>query len=96
MGLQTTMAIGLLDLTLEDKIAMHLRGNLYPPVPLSMVQACVDSINAYWNEEYLAEIELPEGVEWRGSKFAPASAIVEAHRLDGFVMEDYYYENEEV
>jgi len=88
MGLNTTMAINLLDLTLEDKVGMHLRGNLYPPVPLSMVQPCVDAINALWNEDYFAEIELPEGVYWRGESFAPASAIVEGHRLDGFVMQD--------
>jgi hypothetical protein len=87
MGLQTTMAISLLDLTIEDKVGMHLRGNLYPPVPLSMVQPCVDAINAVWNEDYFAEIELPEGVLWRGSNYAPASAIVEGHRLDGFVTE---------
>lgn len=92
MGLQTTMEIGLMDLTLEDKVGMHLRGNLYPPVPLSMVQPCVDAINAYWNEDYLAEIELPQGVQWRGYDVAPASAIVEAHRLDVFVMEDSWEE----
>ena len=63
MGLNTTMEINLMDLTLEDKVGMHLRGNLYPPVPLSMVQPCVDAINAYWNEDYLAEIPLPEGVQ---------------------------------
>ena len=96
MGLQTAMEINLLDLTLEDKVGMHLRGNLYPPVPLSMVQPCVDAINAYWNEDYLTEIELPEGVLWRGYNVAPAAAIIEAHRLDGFVMEDEYYEEEEM
>ena len=88
MGLQTTLAIAGLELTLEDQVGIHLRSNLYPPVPLSMVQPCVDAINAYWNEDYLAEIPLPEGVQWRGYDVAPASAIVEAHRLDGFVMED--------
>ena len=88
MGLNTTMEINLMDLTLEDKVGMHLRGNLYPPVPLSMVQPCVDAINAYWNEDYLAEIPLPDGVQWRGYNVAPAAAIIEAHRLDGFVMED--------
>jgi hypothetical protein len=87
MGLQTTMAISLLDLTIEDKVGIHLRSNLYPPVPLSMVQPCVDAINAVLNEDYFAEIELPEGVLWRGETYAPASAIVEGHRLDGFVME---------
>jgi hypothetical protein len=88
MGLMTTLAIGELELTLEDQVGIHLRSNLYPPVPLSMVQPCVDAINAIWNEDYFAEIELPEGVLWRGSNYAPASAIVEGHRLDGFVMEE--------
>ena len=92
MGLNTTMAINLLDLTLEDKVGMHLRGNLYPPVPLSMVQPCVDAINACWNEDYFAEIELPEGVLWRGETFAPASAIVEGHRLDAWVSEPEWEE----
>lgn len=88
MGLMTTLAIGELELTLEDQVGIHLRSNLYPPVPLSMVQPCVDAINAYDNEDYHTEIQLPEGVEWRGSNYAPASAIVEGHRLDGFLMED--------
>ena len=92
MGLQTTLAIAGLELTLEDQVGIHLRSNLYPPVPLSMVQPCVDAINAYWNEDYLSEIPLPEGVQWRGYNVAPASAIVEAHRLDGFVMEDSWEE----
>ena len=91
----TTMAIGELELTLEDQVGIHLRTNLYPPVPLSMVQACVDAINAYDNEDYHTEIQLPEGVEWRGSNYAPASAIVEGHRLDGFIMQDDYYEEYE-
>ena len=95
MGLMTTMAIGELELTLEDQVGIHLRTNLYPPVPLSMVQACVDAINAYDNEDYHTEIQLPEGVEWRGSNYAPASAIVEGHRLDGFIMQDDYYEEYE-
>ena len=88
MGLMTSLAIGELEMTMEDQIGIHLRSNFYPPIPLSMVQHCVVAINAYWNEDYLAEIEVPEGVQWRGSTFAPASAIVEGHRLDGFVMQD--------
>ena len=95
MGLMTTLGIGELELTLEEQIGFHLRSNLYPPVPLSMVQPCVDAINAYDNEDYHAEIQLPEGVEWRGSNYAPASAIVEGHRLDGFLMEDDYFEEYE-
>ena len=92
MGLQTTLAIAGLELTLEDQVGIHLRSNLYPPVPLSMVQPCVDAINAVWNEDYFAEIQLPEGVLWRGSNFAPASAIVEGHRLDAWITEDDWEE----
>lgn len=88
MGLQTTMAIGLLDLTLEDKVSMHLRGNIYPPVPLSMVQPCVEAIDAYLDEDYSREIQLPEGISWKGITTAPAHAIVEGHRLDGFLMQE--------
>ena len=63
MGLNTTMEINLMDLTLEDKVGMHLRGNLYPPVPLSMVHPCVDAINAYWNEDYS---EFIKSFSWLG------------------------------
>ena len=39
-------AIGLADsvLDLETQLAYHLQGNHYPPVPLSMVQPCIDAI----------------------------------------------------
>lgn len=96
MGLMTSLAIGELEITMEDQIGIHLRSNFYPPVPLSMVQPCVDAINAIWNEDYFAEIELPEGVLYRGSNYAPASAIAENHRLDPWLMEDEYFEDEEM
>ena len=35
-------------LDLESAIAMHLQDNHYPPVPVSMVQPCIDAIDAYW------------------------------------------------
>jgi hypothetical protein len=58
MGLMTAMAIGELEMTMEDQIGIHLRSNFYPPIPLSMVQPCVDAINAYWNEDIYAEIDI--------------------------------------
>jgi hypothetical protein len=74
-----------LGLDLETAIGYHLRGNHYPPVPLSMVEPCIDAIDAYWNEDYNKMIEMPEGVSYRGSKYAPASAIVEQHHLDAWL-----------
>lgn len=72
-------------LDLNSAIAMHLQANHYPPVPTSMVQPCIDAIDAYHDEDYQREIELPEGVSWRGNTTAPASALVEAHHLDAWL-----------
>lgn len=74
------------NLTLEDAIGMHLRGNHYPPVPLSMVPVCIEAINAF-NEDREGDkmIKLPEGVSWRGQLEAPAYSIIEAHHLDAWL-----------
>jgi hypothetical protein len=86
MGYNT--ALDLAELDLEQGIAYHLRGNHYPPVPLSMVQPCIDAIDAYYDEDYNKMIEMPEGVSYRGSKFAPASAIIEQHHLESWLPEE--------
>ena len=78
------------ELDLESAIGYHLQGNHYPPVPLSMVQPCIDAIDAYWEDELDREIELPEGVLWRGKAYAPAHAIIEAHHLDAWISEEEY------
>ena len=77
----------LLDLDLETQLRIHLTGNHYPPVPVSMVQPCIDAIDAYYDEDYNKMIEMPEGVSYRGSKFAPASAIIEQHHLEAWLPE---------
>lgn len=68
-------------LDLEGSIAMHLQANHYPPVPTSMVQPCIDAIDAYHDEDYERLIELPKGITWRNQTLAPAYSIVEAHHL---------------
>jgi hypothetical protein len=82
---------------LEQQINLHLQYNFYPPVPSSMVQPCIEAIDAYWDEDIYREIEMPQGVYYRGINTAPAHAIVEQHRLDSWLSElDDYYEDEEV
>jgi hypothetical protein len=76
-----------LGLDLETSIGYHLQGNHYPPVPLSMVEPCIDAIDAYWEEDYNRLIKMPKGVSYRGSEYAPASAIVEQHHLDAWLPE---------
>lgn len=76
------------NLTLEDAIGMHLRGNHYPPVPLSMVPVCIEAIDAFNEGDASVMVKLPEGVSWRGQLEAPAYAIIEAHHLDAWLQYD--------
>jgi hypothetical protein len=79
-----------IDISLEDAIAMHLRGNHYPPVPLSMVQPCIDAIDAAYEDNFNLEIEMPEGVSYKGKTTAPAWAIIEQHHLSAWLPEEEY------
>ena len=76
------------NLDIESQIAIHLSSNHYPPVPKTMVQPCVEAIDAV-NDAGLwdLEIPLPEGVSWRGLTTAPAHAIIEAHHLNAWLIE---------
>jgi len=67
---------------IRQSIAIQLRSNHYPPVPLTMVEPCIEAIYACSDEDYDKQITLPEGVLWRGSVTAPARAIVEGHHLE--------------
>ncbi len=75
------------ELDLETAIGYHLQGNHYPPVPLSMVQPCIEAIDAYYDEDYNKLIEMPEGVSYKGDSYAPAWAIIEQHHLDAWLPE---------
>lgn len=89
MGLNTALDLAE-SFDLEQSIGYHLQGNHYPPVPLSMVQPCINAIDAFYDEDYDRMIVLPEGVLWKGRDQAPASAIVEAHHLDAWLPETDY------
>ena len=92
MGHNTAMDL-MQNLDMESAIAIHLQSNHYPPVPTSMVQPCMDAIDAYWEDDASRYIELPEGVLWRGNTSAPAYAIIEAHHLDPWCQDDYIDED---
>ena len=80
------------DMTIERQIAIHLSANHYPPVPKSMVQPCIEAIDAVndlglWD----LEIPLPEGITWKDLPHAPASAIIDAHHLEAWLIEREEY-----
>jgi hypothetical protein len=87
MGSVTALGIQDSVLDLETQLAYHLQGNHYPPVPLSMVQPCIDAIDAYYDEDYNKLIEMPEGVSYKGNTHAPAWAIIEQHHLEFWLPE---------
>ncbi len=80
------------ELDLEVAIAYHLQGNHYPPVPLSMVEPCIEAIDAV-NDAGLWDLHivLPNGITWRGETSAPAHAIIEAHHLESWIIEREEY-----
>ena len=76
------------DLTRIQQIEIHLTGNFYPPVPVSMAQPCIEAIDAYWDGEYDKFITMPDGVFYKGMSHAPARAIIEQHRLQPWTSEE--------
>ena len=84
-------AIGLADTTLdlETQLLYHLQGNHYPPVPREMVQPCIEAIDAYYDEDFDREIDMPKvndyQITYKGKTTAPARAIVEQHHLEWFI-----------
>ena len=85
MGSVTAIGLADTELDLEKQLAYHLQGNHYPPVPLSMVQPCIDAINAAYDEDYDRMIEMPQGVSYKGNTHAPAWAVIEQHHLNWFI-----------
>ena len=68
-------------LSMEDAIAWHLQANHYPPVPLSMVEPCIEAIQNALAGDWWKPVELPNPVKYKGSTHAPTSAIIEQHHL---------------
>ena len=80
-------------LDIESAIAWHLQSNHYPPVPTSMVPACIEAIDNAIAGDWMKMVEMPEGVSYRGSRFAPTHAVIEQHHLDTWVELDEEWED---
>jgi hypothetical protein len=99
MGMNTALDLAEnIDISLEQAIGYHLQGNHYPPVPLSMVAPCIEALDAAREMDAMRQIEMPEGVLYKGKTTAPAWAIIEQHHLDAWLPQDedeYYGEDAE-
>ena len=75
-------------LDVEQGVRVHLTTNHYPAVPVEMVPVCVDAIDAVNSEgNWDKLITLPHGVTYKGLTTAPASAIIEQHHLEFWLIE---------
>ena len=83
---------GMLEATDYDSaLRWHLTNNHCPPVPLSMLEACKNAIEACNDDDGQRQIQLPEGVSWRGHDTCTAWAIIEGHHLESFIASDDDY-----
>jgi hypothetical protein len=73
---------------MEVALLDHLRYNHYPPLPGSLVKPCIDAIAKADQEEWDAEIAMPEGLLFRGQGSATAAQIVESCHLHEFLSLD--------
>ena len=96
MGRMTAMSLTEMDVPLEQQLAIHFSSNCYPPIPSIMIPVAVEAINAYWDEEFAKVIQLPEGVEFRnGENWVFASQAIESLRLDAWLSEIYWTDEDE-
>ena len=87
MGAQTARDLAEMSTdNIEQAIQWHLMHNHFPPVPASMVEPCIQAIDAINEFDYKRLIALPDGVGYKGLTVAPANAIAEAHHLDPWLM----------
>ena len=93
MGYGFSVDVSQSGIDLRNQIRIQLTHNHYPPVPTSMVQVCIEALEACNGDEPDVVLALPDGITWRGKPSAPAFAIVEAHHLDSWL---YWNQEEEV
>jgi hypothetical protein len=96
MGRMTAMSLTEMDVPLEQQLAIHFSSNCYPPIPSKMIPVAIEAIDAYHEEEFARVIQLPEGVEFRnGENWVFASQAVESLRLDAWLPEIFWTEEDE-
>jgi hypothetical protein len=66
---------------LEAAITYHFRSNHYPPLPHSLIPVAISIIKGEAGDE----IELPDGITWRGQTTAPVSECIRAWHLQDFL-----------
>lgn len=73
-------------ISLAVAIGWHMQSNHYPPHPVFMNAVALRAIELANAGDWDADVELPEGVEWRdGSRLPTVTEVVESFHLDSFI-----------
>lgn len=70
---------------LDTALTWHLRSNHYPPVPIEMLPIAKQAIEHGLDEDYDAELILPDGVSWRGQPTVPVWSVIENFHLHAWL-----------
>jgi hypothetical protein len=77
------------DLSIEEKMRLHLFGNLSVPVSDNMLPVCIEVIErANSGEDRDTLVDLPDLVWFNGEVQATIQQIIDGHRLE-FFLDDY-------
>lgn len=88
MGYTFALELAKSGLPLETALREHLAHNHYPPLPLVLVRTAKQVIEQFQEGNYEVQIDLPEGITWKGEAKAPLLACIEAWHLDAFIEPD--------
>jgi hypothetical protein len=73
---------------LRTGLEMHLRTNHYPPIPIEMIEVCIEAIDLMNEGLPNSQVDLPLGTSYRGDTTAPAWAIADGHHLGAWIEEE--------
>jgi len=91
MGAVSAKAMAEMDtVNLRTALSWHLTSNHYPPVPTTMISACIEALDNANEGSWEKLVGLPEGVKYQGLTTAPTHAIINQHHLESFLDDDEY------
>lgn len=70
---------------LSQGLYWHLTANHYPPVPVSLIPACIDAVQNCAAGLHRETVTLPVCISYKGSQDCPAWALVEHLHLQPWV-----------
>ena len=70
---------------LDAALHWHLRSNHFPPLPLALIEVAKAAIQKANNEEYEAEIDMPDGISFRDAGKATVYQLIESMHLESFI-----------